>query len=165
MNCKKFEHRILNGEISEDITEHSKNCRECRILIESMELLQVDVVSNKLEIPSEIDKFILNEAEKRNKLYHHRKFINYLAYAAGFIIVAGIIASVIFSSDHNKKTCSDISSYTTTLCNDKQISENEISFNEIDQELSGIESELDILDTDISSIEDDYSSLLRSENK
>jgi hypothetical protein len=159
MNCSKIEYRILKGEKSEDIAEHLENCLECRNLMESMELIEVDIGLGRYEIPSELENTILKESKKRCN-YKQKKLINFFVYAAGFIIVAGIITSMIFSSTQEKRKVVNGAS----LCPYNSISDIQVPVTELDEEFSGIESELDMLDTDISSIEDDYSQLMDSDN-
>jgi hypothetical protein len=128
-----------------------------------MDLADIDI-SVARDIPSHIEKAIFSEAESRCSEYRHRRFMNFFAYAAGLIAAAGVIVSVVISSNRNKNSKEHHRVCPAVLCSGNCMTEQELPQPEIDREFSGIETELDMLDTDISLIEDEYSPLLDSAN-
>lgn len=96
--CEKIMNRILNGEMTPELEQHLRECRECRGLSELAEMIAEQKSAGILP-PEDLDKRIM--AYARSKQYQLKKPFEFsvflrravMPFAAAVVICVGLVYS------------------------------------------------------------------------
>lgn len=151
--CKTIQNMILEGSISAEVTDHMKECGECRALAESATYFKANMFKMETEqktVPAGVDSFIRAAARQKLKNSQNDKKTKNLRifFEIGSLAALFVFAMVILYQPG--QNISDLPEEMAAVSEQDQMMTASVQ-----QEATSLESELDRLHAALADISDD----------
>lgn len=152
--CKTIQNMILEGSVSAEVTDHMKECGECRALAESAAYFKANMFKMETEqktVPAGVDSFIRAAARQKLKNSQNDKKTKNLRifFEIGSLAALFVFAMVILYQPG--QNISDLPEEMAAAAS----GQNQAMTASVQQEATSLESELDRLHAALADISDD----------